>query len=300
MTHTSTRASLFAATLLSVSLALPSWAQDAAPEAEAETDAAPAMEVTVDTVLATVNGEEITLGHVVAAKEQLPQQYQQLPNDVLLPGLIDQLIQQTVLSQAIDEVGAGVEVRLENERRTLVAAEKIDDVITEAVDEDAIQAAYDAQYADAEPTTEWNASHILVETEAEAADLVEQAKAEDADFAALAKEFSTGPSGPNGGELGWFSAGMMVEPFETAVADMAAGDISDPVQTQFGWHVIKLNETREKGAPPLEEVREEIIGQLQTSAVEEALNALMDGATIERTDVTTLDPAVLSDMSIFE
>lgn len=299
MTHTSTRASLFAATLLSVSLALPSWAQDAAPEAEAETDVAPTMEVTVDTVLATVNGEDITLGHVVAAKEQLPQQYQQLPNDVLLPGLIDQLIQQTVLSQAIDEVGAGVEVRLENERRTLVAAEKIDEVIT-AIDEDEIQAAYDEAYADAEPTTEWNASHILVETEAEAADIAEQARAEDADFAALAKEYSTGPSGPNGGELGWFSAGMMVEPFEVAVSDMEAGGISDPIQTQFGWHVIKLNETREAGAPPLEEVREEIIGQLQTTAVEEALAALMDGATIERTDVTTLDPAVLSDMSIFE
>lgn len=299
MTHTSTRASLFAATLLSVSLALPSWAQDAAPEAEAETDVAPTMEVTVDTVLATVNGEDITLGHVVAAKEQLPQQYQQLPNDVLLPGLIDQLIQQTVLSQAIDEVGAGVEVRLENERRTLVAAEKIDEVIT-AIDEEEIQAAYDEAYADAEPTTEWNASHILVETEAEAADIAEQARAEDADFAALAKEYSTGPSGPNGGELGWFSAGMMVEPFEVAVSDMEVGDISDPIQTQFGWHVIKLNETREAGAPPLEEVREEIIGQLQTTAVEEALAALMDGATIERTDVTTLDPAVLSDMSIFE
>ena len=299
MTHTSSRASLFAATLLSVSLALPSWAQDAAPEAEAETDVAPTMEVTVDTVLATVNGEDITLGHVVAAKEQLPQQYQQLPNDVLLPGLIDQLIQQTVLSQAIDEVGAGVEVRLENERRTLVAAEKIDEVIT-AIDEDEIQAAYDEAYADAEPTTEWNASHILVETEAEAADIAEQARAEDADFAALAKEYSTGPSGPNGGELGWFSAGMMVEPFEVAVSDMEVGDISDPIQTQFGWHVIKLNETREAGAPPLEEVREEIIGQLQTTAVEEALAALMEGATIERTDVTTLDPAVLSDMSIFE
>lgn len=299
MTHTSTRASLFAATLLSVSLALPSWAQDAAPEAEAETDVAPTMEVTVDTVLATVNGEDITLGHVVAAKEQLPQQYQQLPNDVLLPGLIDQLIQQTVLSQAIDEVGAGVEVRLENERRTLVAAEKIDEVIT-AIDEEEIQAAYDEAYADAEPTTEWNASHILVETEAEAADIAEQARAEDADFAALAKEYSTGPSGPNGGELGWFSAGMMVEPFEVAVSDMEVGGISDPIQTQFGWHVIKLNETREAGAPPLEEVREEIIGQLQTTAVEEALAALMEGATIERTDVTTLDPAVLSDMSIFE
>ncbi|MAM63470.1 peptidylprolyl isomerase [Maritimibacter sp. UBA3975] len=301
MTHSPNRASLFAATLLSVSLALPGWAQDTAPETEADTgDTPPAMEATGSTVLATVNGEEITLGHVVAAKEQLPQQYQQLPNEVLLPGLIDQLVQQTVLSQAIDEVGQSVEIRLANERRTLVAAEKIDDVITEAVDEEAIQAAYDAQYSDAEPTLEWNASHILVETEEEAADILTQAQAEDADFAALAKEFSTGPSGPNGGELGWFSAGMMVEPFELAVQDMESGEVAGPIETQFGWHVIKLNDTREKGAPALDDVRDELVSQLQTSAVEEALAALMEEAEIEQTDVSTLDPAVLSDMSLLD
>lgn len=298
MTHTPTRASLFAATVLSVSLALPGWAQDDAPEAE--TDTAPAMEATAETVIATVNGEDITLGHVVAAKSLLPQQYQQLPNNVLLPGLIDQLIQQTVLSQAVDEVSESVQVQLDNQRRQLVAAEKIDDVISAEIDDAAIQAAYEEQYADAEPKTEWNASHILVETEEQAAELVEEARAEDADFAALAKEYSTGPSGPNGGELGWFSSGMMVEPFEMAVQDMEPGDIEGPIQTQFGWHVVKLNDTREAGPPALEEVRGDIVSQLQSTAVEAAVAELMEDATIERTDVEGLDPEVLSDMSIFE
>lgn len=296
MTHATTRASLFAATLLSVSLALPSWAQDDA----AETEATPTIEADASTVVATVNGEVITLGHVAAAREALPAQYLQLPNEVLLPGLVDQLIQQTVLAQAIDEVGQTVEIYLENERRTLVAAEKIDEVITAAVTEEAIQAAYDEAYSDAEPTVEWNASHILVETEAEAAELVEKASADDADFAALAKEFSTGPSGPNGGELGWFSAGMMVEPFELAVAGMEAGDVAGPVETQFGFHVIRLNETREKGAPALDEVRDELIAGLQTSAVEEAVAALMDGAAIERTELTGLDPEIIADPALFD
>ncbi|WP_298499133.1 peptidylprolyl isomerase [uncultured Maritimibacter sp.] len=310
MTHIPTRTSIFAATLLSVSLALPTWAQDtteapatdapAGEEMTSATETAEAVDVNVDTIIATVNGESITLGHIIAARGELPQQYQQLPDEVLFGGLIDQLIQQTLLSQAIDEVSDRVQVELDNTKRMLVAAEQIESVISDAATEEAIQAAYDEKFADAEPTDEWNASHILVETEEEAANIAEQARAEDADFAALAKEFSTGPSGPNGGDLGWFSAGMMVPEFETAVADMEAGAVSDPVQTQFGWHVIKLNEVREKGAPALDEVREEIIAELQTSAVEDAIAKLMEEATIDRADVTDIPPSVISDPSIFE
>lgn len=294
MSHSTNRASLFAATLLSVSLALPAWAQD-------ETEVAPeTAEVDASTVVATVNGEEITLGHVVAARGDLPQQYQQLPDDILFPGLIDQLIQQEVLSQAVDEVSPAVEMQLENQRRSIIATIAVDNAIADAVTEEDIQAAYDARYADAEPTLEWNASHILVETEEEAADLVEQARAEGADFAALAQEFSTGPSGPNGGELGWFSTGMMVEPFETAVADMEAGEVAGPIETQFGWHVIKLNETREQGAPALDDVRADLMGELQTAAFEAALADMMENATVERTDVSSIPASVLSDPSIFE
>ncbi|MBV7380134.1 peptidylprolyl isomerase [Maritimibacter dapengensis] len=296
MTYTPTRASLVKATLLSVSLALPGWAQ----EEETVTEEPTSPSVTAETVVATVNGEDITVAHVAAARATLPQQYQQLPNEVLLPGLVDQLVQQTVLSQAIDQISPMIEIQLDNERRQMVAAQKIESVVSDGVDEAAIQAAYDAKYEGAEPTTEWNASHILVETEAEAADLVEQAREEDADFAALAKEHSTGPSGPSGGELGWFSTGMMVEPFETAVADMEAGDVQGPIQTEFGWHVIKLNETREKGAPALEEVRQEIVAELQTSAVEEAVAKLLEDADVERMDIETLDPAILTDPSMFQ
>lgn len=300
MAHLPLRASLFAASLMSVTLAAPVFAEEAAETADTTEAATEAPVITRDTVVATVNGEAITLGHVVAAKSALPAQYQQLPNEVLLPGLVDQLVQQTVLSQAIAEVNPVVDIQLDNERRSLVAASKIEEVIADAATEEALAAAYDAKYTGAEPTTEWNASHILVETEAQAADLVEKAMEKDADFAALAKEFSTGPSGPNGGELGWFSAGMMVEPFETAVAGMEAGDVAGPVQTQFGYHVIRLNETRMKGAPPLDEVRDELIAELQTSAVDEAVAALVAAATIEQVDIEAIDPEVLSDPSFFD
>jgi len=250
-----------------------------------------------DSIVATVNGETITLGHVIAARFALPEQFQDLPNDVLLPGIVEQLIQQTVLSQAIDELSARAQIQLDNERRAIVATEKLDEVISGAVDDAKVQAAYDAAYADAEPTQEWNASHILVETEEEAQALIEEL-AGGADFPALAREHSTGPSGPSGGELGWFGPGMMV--FETAVTGMEADDVSGPVQTQFGWHVIKLNETRMKGAPALDEVRGDIEAELENDAVEQALAALLDAASIERSDIESIDPNVLSDVSLLD
>ncbi len=143
-------------------------------------------------------------------------------------------------------------------------------MLDEALTDEVLQAAYDEKFADAEPTKEFNASHILVETEDEAKTLVTELEG-GADFAELAKEKSTGPSGPNGGELGWFGAGMMVKEFEDVVMGMEVGAVSAPVQTQFGWHVIRLNETRMKDAPPLADVREELADEVQQQIIEETL-----------------------------
>ena len=294
MTQLPKPTSLLASAALALTLALPAVAQSTNAETEA-----PTAEVSADTVVATVNGEVITLGHVISARLSLPEQYQALPDDVLFPGLIEQLIQQTVLGQAVGEMTRRAEIQLDNERRAIVATEKLDSVITDAVDEAKVQAAYDAEFANAEPTTEWNASHILVETEDEAKALVEELEG-GADFAALAREKSTGPTGANGGSLDWFAPGMMVKEFEDAVAAMDVGAISAPIQTQFGWHVIKLNETRMKGAPELEDVRGEIIEKLQNDAVDQALDALLQAAVIERAEIDGIDPAVLSDLSLLD
>jgi peptidyl-prolyl cis-trans isomerase C len=292
------RSTLLAGAALSLALAAPLRAQDA-DATENPPEMTETMEVDASTVVATVNDEDITIGHVVAARLGLPEQYQTLPPEVLFDGLVEQLIQQTVLGQAMGEMTRRAQIQLDNERRAIIATEKLDSVISDAVTDDKIQAIYDEQYADAEPTEEWNASHILVESEEEAADLI--AKLEDgADFAELAQEFSTGPSGPSGGALGWFSEGMMVKPFEDAVVDMEDGTVAGPIQTQFGWHVIKLNESRMKDAPALEEVAGDIIAQLEENAVEQALATLLEAATIERVDLDTIDPAVLGDLSILE
>lgn len=290
------RNALMISTAIALSTALPLAAQDDKAAAE---PAVEKIDVKADTVVATVNGDKITMAHVIMARMSLPQQFQQLPEDVLLPGIVEQLIQQAVLGQAMGELSQRAEIRLENQRRELAANDKVEAVMAGAVTDEALKAAYDAQYSDAEPTAEYKAAHILVETEDKAKELVTELEG-GADFAELAKTHSTGPSGPNGGDLGWFSAGMMVKPFEEAAIALEPGAISAPVKTDFGWHVIKLEETRMKGAPTLDEVRDELIAKVEGDAVNEALQTLLDAATIDRIKLETIDPSVLRDTSLIE
>lgn len=271
---------IMGACALALGLALPALAQD----------------VDQNTVVATVNGQDITVGHMIVLREGLPEQYQSLPDDVLFDGILEQLVQQTVLSQKADEPGPVVELQLENEKRTLLAGTAMKSLIDDQMTDEAIQTAYDEKFADAEPTKEFNASHILVESEDEAKALVTELEG-GADFAALAKEKSTGPSGPNGGELGWFGPGMMVKEFEDAVIGMEPGTVSAPVQTQFGWHVIRLNETRMQDAPPLEEVRAEIADELQQKLIADTLATLTDEAEITRNEAE-IDPAIIRNLDL--
>lgn len=253
-----------------------------------------------DTVVARVNGEDITLGHMVIAHATLPQQYQQLPPETLYNAILDQLIQQTVLNQSnTGDVPRRVELSLENERRSLLAAEQIESIMADAVSDTDIQGEYDERYADGFGGDEFNASHILVETE-EAAAALKTELDDGADFAETAKENSTGPSGPNGGALGWFGLGAMVPEFETAVLTMEPGEISDPIQTQFGWHLIILNEKRKASAPELAAVRDEIAGELRERAVEARVDELTKAATVERPEVEDLNPEILRDLGLLE
>ncbi|MEM8959249.1 MAG: peptidylprolyl isomerase [Pseudomonadota bacterium] len=272
------------ATVVACALALPATAQE---------------QVTADTVLATVGDEEITAGHLFALRTQLPQQYQSLPDAQLYSGLLQQLVQQAALAAQLEEPSTAVERILENERRALFASAVIGEVTEAAVTDEALQATYDELYAQAEPAPEYNASHILVESQ-EAAAEIKTLLDEGGDFAELAQARSTGPSGPNGGELGWFGPGMMVPPFEEAVVALVPGQVSDPVQTQFGWHVIKLNDSRMQDAPALDEVRAELIEKIQTDAVEAQIEAALAALTVTETPLDEIDPSFLSNPALLE
>jgi peptidyl-prolyl cis-trans isomerase C len=251
-----------------------------------------------ETVVARVNGDEITLGHMIVAHAGLPQQYQQLPADVLYNAILDQLIQQAALTQVRSgDIPKHVRLSLENEQRSLLAADEIERVMAGAATDDRVQAAYEEAYADGFGAQEYDASHILVETEDEAKALKAEIDA-GADFATLAQEKSTGPSGPNGGSLGWFADGAMVPEFQAAVAALQPGQVSAPVQTQFGWHVIKLNDTRKAAAPALDDVREELAQKIRQDAVEAKIEELTREAAIDRPTIEGLNPEILRDLDL--
>ena len=261
--------------------------------------AARAADPAADTVVATVNGQEITLGHMIVLTTQLPQEYQSLPDEVLYEAVLDQLIKQSAVAQTIDgKLTKSARIALENERRSFLAGEALAARAEGAITDEAVAAAYAERYAGAEPEVEFHASHILVETEEKAAALKDELDG-GADFAALAREHSTGPSGRQGGDLGWFTDDMMVPEFQQAVETLSPGEVSDPVQTDFGWHLVLLQETREKAAPGLEEVRDDIASELQQAAVSAALEEITAAAEITQSE-TEIDPAVLRNMELLE
>ncbi|WP_298858865.1 peptidylprolyl isomerase [uncultured Sulfitobacter sp.] len=251
-------------------------------------------------VVATVGDTEITVGHMIVAWASLPQQYQELPDDVLFQGILDQLVQQSALEQQFTgELPRRVEIQIENERRSLTAGEAVNEIMEGPLDEAEVQAAYDADYGVVDQEPEYNASHILVETEEAALEVVAALEG-GAEFATVAREKSTGPSGPNGGQLGWFGKGAMVPEFEQAVVALEPEAISAPVKTQFGWHVIRLNETRIPEAPTLEEVRDQIELQIRQIRAQSKIEEVTAAANVDRSGAESVNPSVIKQVNVLE
>lgn len=294
-----------ASALALVAAMLPAAAQEtpattpATPAAPATP--APAVPYDAGSVLATVNGTPVTLGLLHLVFTTLPQQYQGLPGEVLLPALLDQVINQILLAQDSEKAGNGtqaeVQLAADNARRDALASRLVRGLIAEAVTEDAVKQAYDAKVAALPPEQEASAAHILVESEEKAKEIATQARA-GTPFAELAKQSADTGSGANGGELGWFARGQMVPTFEEAVFKLKPGEISDPVQTQFGWHVIRLNELRDKPKPSFEEMRGQIANELSELAVRTRIEALRADGKIEKPR-TGISPEALKDPALF-
>jgi peptidyl-prolyl cis-trans isomerase C len=257
-----------------------------------------AQDVTADTVVATVNGTNITLGHMIATREALPDQYKSLPNETLFKGILDQLVQQTALEQSVaDSISKLDQINLENSRREYLSNSALYAVVTAAVTDEALQAAYDARFQDASPQKEFSAAHILVDDEAKAIELKQELD-NGADFAELAKANSTDTgSGAQGGNLGWFGLGAMVKPFEDAVVAAEIGKVVGPVKSDFGYHLILVTETRLAQKPTLDMMREELTAEIQQKVVTAHLKEITDGASIEKPG-EALDPNLLSDLTL--
>lgn len=253
-----------------------------------------------DQIVARVNDMDITLGHVAMAASQLPPDMRAQPADVLFRGILEQLIRQA----AVAGMGDGTLSRrdrlaLDNYRRSLEAAHVLDGVLAPALAEGAVRSAYDARYAEAAPETEFNAAHILVETEKEAREIAQKI-ADGAAFADMARSHSLDGAAASGGSLGWFPLGIMVAEFEDAVKVLDPGQVSDPVQTRFGWHLVLLNDRRIASVPPFDQARPEIEARIEQSVITEQIADALRTATIERR-IEGIDPSfVLAPPTFFD
>lgn len=276
------RAALIAALALSPALATAQTSpetveENAAALAEAELDYSP------ETVVAEVNGEPITLADLVALRVELPPQFQSIPDETLYTGLIEQISNQILLRQAAERDGLpeepAVKRGIATQRTSYLAEIYVRRRLQETVTPDAVQLRFKETVTDAPAEEEIMASHILVEDEETAAKLAEEARA-GADFAELARENSTGPSAPRGGDLGWFGEGQMVGEFQAAAFALGEGEVSDPVKTDFGWHVIKVTGKREVAKPSFEDAADGIFREMSGEVAEAVIEALRDGAEI--------------------
>lgn len=242
-----------------------------------------AQDQSADTVVATVNGQDITLGQMIVMRQSIQDpSVADLSDQDLWDMLLEQLVRQAVMAGEGKE-NAAIRAQLELQRRNTLATEAVAALAETAPTQDEIKAAYDRLFGEAEPVKEYSAAHILVATEDEAKEIRQQLE-DGADFGELAAQKSQDNSSQNKGDLGWFSADMMVEPFANAVEALENGQISDPVKSDFGWHVIRLNETRMREVPKMEEVQTEVEQFVRRENLEAAVERLVAEAKVEKAE----------------
>ena len=248
----------------------------------------PAPATAEDKVVATINGKPITDADLAVADSEIGSDMGSMPADQKRMSLVEFLIDNQLFAEAAEESkldeGPAFESRLAYLKRRALRELYFDKIIKGSVSDADARKLYDEQVQKLKPEEEAQASHILVATEAEAKDLKEKLK-NGGDFAALAKEHSKDPgSKDTGGDLGFFTRGQMVPQFEEVVFSMNKGDVSDPVQTQFGWHIIKLVDKRTKAPPAFEVVKDRILQSMLLQKASTTAVDLRSKAKIEYVD----------------
>lgn len=238
-------------------------------------------------VVARVNGSDISASDIAFAAAALGQTFAQVPAEERPQMVLDFLIDMKVLAQAAEETGLDADPalarRVDFYRTSTLRDLYMEKLIADKITEDAVRERYDAEAAQVGPTKEVSARHILVADEDRAKELI-VALDGGADFAELAGENSTDPgSAARGGSLGFFGRGQMVPPFEAAAFALAVGEhTKDPVQSRFGYHVIKVDEVRDVPVPAFEEVKDRIEDLMRREAFVAEVARLKQEAKIER------------------
>lgn len=235
-------------------------------------------------IVAKVNGMPITKGELAFYAEELGDRLKQVPAEKRDAILIEQAVSRNLIAQAAQKKNLQETEKFKLRQKFYfnrgLQEAYLRQVIEASVTEEELRKTYADGLKKVKPTVEVHARHILVKTEDEAKAIVKELEG-GADFAELAKTKSTGPSGSKGGDLGYFGQGQMVPAFSKAAFALKSGEVSAPVKTRFGWHVIKVEDNREKPVPEFDAIRESMRVALVRNKAREALTKLRAEASIE-------------------
>ncbi len=252
-----------------------------------------------DAVVARVNGVEIRQSDLANAEDEIGGNMPQMAPDQKRDYLITYLGDVILLSQAAQQQKVAdrddVKHRIEFERNKVLMETLLQDVGQKALTDEAMHKVYDEAVKQMGGEQEVHARHILVATEDEAKAIESELK-KGADFATLAKQKSKDPGAAEGGDLGYFTKDQMVPEFAEVAFKLDKGQVSDPVKTQFGWHIIKVEDKRIKPTPTFDEVKGQIETYVAHRAQAELVQKLRSAANIERLDqpAATPDPSTLN------
>ncbi|WP_018699069.1 peptidylprolyl isomerase [Amorphus coralli] len=241
-----------------------------------------------DDVVVRVGDATITNADVSRATDMLGPRLTQVPEEQRREVVIQALIDLQVMANAARAAGIDESADFKAEL-SFLESQALRDIYFEqeiegSVGEDEVRARYEEEIAKLDPQEEIQARHILVETAEEADELIDELD-NGADFAELAQQHSTGPSGPKGGDLGYFSKGQMVPEFEAAAFALEPGAYTEePVKTQFGFHIIKVEDKREQQPPAFADVEEQLREAMVRELLTQRLAELKDATTVERLD----------------
>jgi peptidyl-prolyl cis-trans isomerase C len=267
----------------------------ATPPAKPPVQAQPQVQPPKDPVVAVVNGQQIRLSDVEVIHQGLPPQYRNMPLQAVFPALLDRLIDSklVVLEGRKNKVqdDPAYKKRLAFIEEQVLQEFTIQREIAKRVTPEKVQERYAERIKSMQGEEEVRARHILVATEEEAKTLIAEIKKGTA-FEKLARDKSTDKaSGAEGGDLGWFKKSDMVPEFASVAFAMTKGQLSDaPIKTQFGWHIIQVDDRRAAAPPPYEELAGELRDELTREAVTLVLNSLRSGAKIEKFNIDGSKP----------
>ncbi len=280
------RIALYATAALALLAAAPASAQDPAPAKPAPaTEPAPKPE----TVVATINGKPITEADLEVAESELDQEFAQLPPPQRRAAALSAVIEIRLMADEATAKGfdkdPAFQQRLEFQKNRALHSTVVENEVAKALKNADIRARYDQEVANTPPVNEVKARHILVKTKEEAEAIIKQLDG-GAKFEDLANEKTTDPSGKtSGGDLGWFGPGQMVPEFEQAATALQPGSYTrTPVQSQFGWHVIKVEDKRAKQPPAFDQVKDQVRSVLLREKYFALVKGLRGAAKIEVSD----------------